>query len=314
MWTIVTTLETTLVATVAGLAVDYFKNLGPRLIYAATTTIPARIGGGSSYVGAYDLKVRNTSRNKAEDITLHLRAGRAALRVEDYSAPTGLQVTSEEDNNGIKVPLSYLKAGDVLRLRVVAEGFYVPESLDVSISSPNKIATKLVVDVEKGGRFLRFTPIAFVGIVVILLIFYAGRTSNLMEGSTFELDQRQVMVSAAADVGLPSLASTLLTTSNLSYYEGGDLAYSFAASSTKPEEIEKYRRFLSLTLGTATRMAPESQANLFYSLGKIDLMLSDENSAIKDFKFGIAKSRPTIESRLKSDPRTREFLIKMGLA
>jgi hypothetical protein len=316
MWTIVTTLESTLVVTAVGLVVDFLRNLGPRLIFSTTTTIPVRIANKSNYVGAYELKVRNDSRKKAEEITLHLRAGSASLRVEDYSAPAGLKLVSETDDEGIKIPLAYLKPADMLRLLVVAEGSYVPKSLDVTISSPNKIAAKSVKDVESGRPFLRFTFGAFFGIVAIFLIFYAGRASYLMESSTaqaFELNRRQIMVSAAADSGPPNLAISFATTDDPTYYEGGDLAYSLAAASSKPGEIEKYRRFLSLTLGTATAMAPESQANLLYSLGKIDILLSDENSASNDFKSSIAKSRSTVEFRLRSDPKTREFLIKKGL-
>ncbi len=142
MWTIWATLESTLVVTAVGLAVDFVRNLGPRIVYSASQTIPVRATGSLESVGAYALRVRNDSRKKAENVTIHLRAGTAALRIEDYAVPKGLQLVSEKDNDGIKIPLPYLKPAETIRLRLVAEGGYVPESLDVSISSPNKIGAK----------------------------------------------------------------------------------------------------------------------------------------------------------------------------
>lgn len=316
MWTIWATLESTLVVTAVGLAVDFVRNLGPRIVYAASQTIPVRATGSLESVGAYALRVRNDSRKKAENITIHLRAGTAALRIEDYAAPKGLQLVSEKDNDGIKIPLPYLKPAETIRLRLVAEGGYVPQSLDVSISSPNKIGAKEVADVEAGKPFFRFTFIALFGTVAVMLIFLAGRASQSWGDSgplAFELTRRQVMVSAAADSGLPNLAVTLTAGGDPSYYDGASLAYSLAACSKTGAEAGKYRKFLSLTLRNGNGMVPESQANLFYALGRIDIQLSDENSAISDLKAAIAKSKSTVEMRLASDPQTRGFLIRKGL-
>ena len=117
-----------------------------------------------------------------------------------------------------------------------------------------------------------------------------------------------VVVAAASDSGLSNFASVLASAPDLTYYEAGDLAYSQAASSLKPEEIDKYRQFISMTLATAPAMASESQANLFYCLGKLDLLRSDEKSAVADFKTSIAKSKFTVEARLKSDRKIQDFL------
>jgi hypothetical protein len=313
MWTIVEALETTLVATGVGLAVDYVRNLGPRLIYSSTQTIPVRGAGSSDSVGGYALRVRNDSRKKAEDITIHLRAGTAALRVEDYAGPPGLQLVPELDKSGIKIPLPYLKPAVMLRLRLVAEGGYVPQSLDVSFSSPNRISTKEVADIEAGRPFFRFTLIALFGTIILAFVFLAGRASQPTNNNGWQLTRRQVMVSAAADSGLPNLAAILVAANDPSYYEGADLAYALAASSKPVTEADKYRKFLSLTLRNGDDMLPESQANLFYALGRIDLLLSDENGAANDLKVAITKSHPTVELRLKSDPQTREFLARKAI-
>jgi hypothetical protein len=313
MGTILEVFGTPLAAAGVGLVVDFLRNLGPRLIYSSTQTIPVRGAGSSDSVGGYALYVRNDSRKKAEEITIHLRAGTAALRVEDYAGPPGLQLAPLADKSGIKIPLPYLKPAVMLRLRLVAEGGYVPQSLDVSFSSPNKISTKEVADVEAGRSFFRFTLIALFGTITLVFVFLAGRASQPSENSGWELTRRQVMVSAAADSGLPNLAAILVAANDPSYYEGADLAYSLAASSKSPTEADKYRKYLSLTLRNGDGMLPESQANLFYTLGRLDLLLSDENSATNDLKAAIAKSRPTVERRLKSDPQTREFLARKGI-
>ena len=136
-----------LIPTAIGLAGDFLKNLGPRITYATTKTIPVHKAGGFESVGAYELRVRNDSRKKAEDITIHLRAGTGALRIEDYTVPQGLQIVAQTDNQGIKIPVPYLKPTDSLRLQLVAEGGYVPKSLDVVIfqqeySKSHRIFTK----------------------------------------------------------------------------------------------------------------------------------------------------------------------------
>jgi len=97
------------------------------------------------------------------------------------------------------------------------------------------------------------------------------------------------------------------------YYDEGDLSYALAAESNKTTEIEKYRRLISLTLGTVKDMAPESQANLFYSMGKLDLLLSDKERAASDFKSAIAKSREIVEAQAKADTKTHKYLIDSGL-
>lgn len=320
MWEIVTTLETTLVGTVVGLAVDFLRNLGPTLIYATDDTIPIRLPDKYEFMAAFQLRVRNISRKKAESVTLHLRAGDSSLRVSDYSIPPGLQLTPEPDGKGIKITFPYLKPKDRLRLLVVAQGSYVPATLSIDVSSPNKIAARRVLDFEARKPFFRFTFIGFFATLsaaaILLIVFSLGKTAGLTEHETppsFVLDRRMVTISAATDSGLPSFATALANAPELTYYEAGDLAYDQAASSVKPEEVDKYRRFISTTLSAAPDMAPPSQANLFYCLGKLDLLRSDEKDAVADFKSAIAKSKSTLEDRLRFDPKTEDFLVKHSL-
>lgn len=316
MWPILTALETALAGTAVGLGVDFIRNLGPSLIFAVKDTIPVHLPDKHDSLAAYEFRLRNDSRKKAENLVLHLRAGSASLQIKDYSLPPGLQLTQEEDNGGIKVPLPYLKPNDRVRLLLVAQGSYVPASMDANVSSPNKINAKRVPDLEVRKPFFRFTFIGFLVVSLVVVTFYVGKLKGLAERDgppPFVLDQKMITVAAAADSGLPNLASALATAPDLTYYEAGDLAFSQAAPFVKPEEIDKYRHFISVTLATAPAMAPESQAHLFYCLGKLDLLSSDETSAVADFKMGIAKSRSTVEARLRSDPKLRDFLLRQNL-
>jgi len=319
MWSVVTALETAVAGPLVGLGVDFVRNRAPSLVYATEDTSPVRLPDKYESMAAYRVRLRNDSWKKVETVTLHLRAGSASLKVDGYSVPAGLQLVQEPDGDGIKIPLPYLKPKDFVRLRVVAHGSYVPDALDINVSSPNKIAIRRVSDFETHKPFFKFTFISFIVVIIILVVFFAfyiGKASGVAESETpppFVLDQRMVAVAAAADSGLPNLASALASVPNLTYYEAGDLAYSQAFTSLNPEEIDKYRRFITITLATAPAMAPESQANLFYCLGKLDLLRSDEKSALADFKAGITKSKSTVEARLRSDPTTRDFLLKQNL-
>lgn len=60
-------------------------------------------------------------------------------------------------------------------------------------------------------------------------------------------------------------------------------------------------------------MEPESQANLLYCLGKIDILLADSASAIGDFRNAIAKSKSIVDMRAKTDPNTQRYLNDNGL-
>ncbi|HME59304.1 MAG TPA: hypothetical protein VKF63_13255, partial [Terracidiphilus sp.] len=109
------------------------------------------------------------------------------------------------------------------------------------------------------------------------------------------------------------IAELYITASDPKYFNLGDLAYSFSVASKNPDEIMKYRKLISLTLGSVPGMLPESQASLYYSLGKLDLLISDEKSALSDFRNAVVKSRTIVETKAKMDTKTHEFLINNGL-
>jgi hypothetical protein len=305
---------------VVSLTLDYIKKIRPRIEYESIDGIPIKVS--EKYYRAYILKISSTSRKKVEDITFHLRAGNI-LKLENISTPAGLDFTKNDKDNAVDLIFPYLKRGDKVEVKAVAEtNYYIPGSLDITFSSPNDFIARKIQNIEVPNSYTYIiSMIAAVGIIASILIISIGHlisppeTSNQAEMKVpkFEPDRRDVVISAASSVGLPQIADKWLTAPDPKYYNEGDIAYSFAVASNKPDEIEKYRKLLSLTLGTAPGMMPESQANLFYSLGKLDLLLSDSDRAIDDFKNAIAKSRSIVEAKARNDVKTHKFLVEHGL-
>jgi len=123
--------------------VEFVKRIRPRIEYSTVEGIPVE-SEDNKHLRAYDLKISNESRRKVEDITFHLRAGNI-LKIKGIEKPIGLVYNSVDKEGGIDLTFPYLKQGDSVRIRAVAESKYVnPSSLDISVSSPNDIiATRI---------------------------------------------------------------------------------------------------------------------------------------------------------------------------
>jgi hypothetical protein len=104
-----------------------------------------------------------------------------------------------------------------------------------------------------------------------------------------------------------------LLVDDIHYYNQGDLAYALAAATSDHSEIEKYRRLLAVILEGNERMASESRANLFYSMGKIDLLLNDKNRAKQDLQKALDGDKSLILGKSKQDELVRDFLVSTGL-
>jgi tetratricopeptide (TPR) repeat protein len=123
-------------------------------------------------------------------------------------------------------------------------------------------------------------------------------------------EQKNILTFAASVSGLPKLAEIYATASaDLTYYSQGDLAYALAAATSDRAEIEKYRRLLSVTLESPASMVTMSRANLYYSMGKIDLLLGDKDKAVRDFREAINQNKSMIAEKSKQDPIVHEFLV-----
>jgi hypothetical protein len=302
---------------------EFVKKITPKIEYSVSSGIPVKVG--DMHYGAHELKVQNPSRKKAENVTLHLRSSNNSLKIEVLSKPDGFEyrLTDKEKDGEIELSFPYLKGGERFSVRAQAESkYFFSDSLGVSVSSPNDIEATRISESQVKDTPIFGAPFAFFGgaFVAIAIVFVhtiwvdlnrSNQTATTFQ--VFQLDTRDIIISAASNVGLPHIAELYFAAPEPKYYDEGGLAYSLAVASNKPEEIEKYRRLLSLTLETGPSIASESQANLYYSLGRLDLLISDETSALSDFKSAIEKNKSTVESQAKADTKTRKYLIDHGL-
>lgn len=305
------------IAEVIRQVVEYIKRITPTIEYNLSSGIPV-IVGEKTYC-AYMLTVSNPSKRKVEDVTIHVRSRNDNLTLEVISKPDGFEYGSKDNDHGIDLSFPYLKSGEVVVARAQAENkYYFSESLSVSVSSPNDIKDKRITsDNAANPSILRTLGVFFSGSVIAVFVVFIVAMIKANQPQTqppvYEMDRRDVVISAASVVGLPHMAELYLTAFDPKYFNEGDIAYSLAVATGKPDEIEKYRKLLSLTLGTEKAMAPESQANLYYSLGKLDLLISDQNSALKDFKEAIVLSKSIVEDQAKADTKTHAYLVARGL-
>lgn len=254
-------------------------------------------------MGAYLVSLSNASKRVVQDVTCHIQAPPAKLRNGGVSASQGLQYTAADSDNGIQLSIPYLKQGDELQVTVIAEAVgYVPKTPDIAIRSPLDVSVTETRQVTRPQSFQR----GFLLAAMLAAVVSGGVAAILSVGGDVP-SQRDVLTFAASTAGLPRLAELYTTSADVYYYNQGDLAYAWAAASTDPAEIEKYRRLLSVTLDTAPAMVSSSRAALYYSRGKIDLLLADKDGAIRDFRDAIARSKSTISRRILVDSWIGEF-------
>lgn len=322
---ILTAISASLVTILVNQLIEYRKRVTPRVEYLASRAIPIKIEG--KYYGAYHVTVSNPSTRKVSEVTVHLRAADAKLSVLKLSLSPGLnpEVSSDQVNSGtVQLTLPYLKRDEAAKITVLAESVsYVPETLEIKISSPNEVE---ISSGEFQKRRFSWTPmlLGVIGAFLIALAYKAGAylqayidrdsiASSSTQQVSFRPDVRDIIISAASTAGLPKFAELYSIVQTPRYYEEADLAYSFAAASGKKEEIVKYRALLQFSLQNEPSMAPESQANVLYCMGKVEILVHNYDDAVVDFKNAIAKSKSTVEDRSRLDLQTRKFLIDKAL-
>ncbi len=300
--------------------IDYIKRITPRVEYSSLAGLPVDVD--DKHFCSYRVKITNPSKKKVENVTFHIRASKNKIKMEVISKPDGLEYNQIDKDDGIDLTFPYLKHGDVVVLKAQVEGrYYYSDSLGISVSSPNDLEAKAIPyeKVQKPSMFrISFVFVSGIFIGSILIVAWIWKINNQASQNearptVYEMDRRDIVISTASVVGLPHIAELYFTAPEPSFFNEGEIAYSFAVESKNIDEIMKYRKLISITLGSEPNMLPESQASLFYSLGKLDLLASDEKSALSDFRNAIAKSRAIVDAKAKMDTKTHEFLVDKGL-
>jgi hypothetical protein len=307
MTVIVTALVTLIVTVAAGVFLDYIRHSRLKITYSVKDSVPIELDG--KWVGAYLVFVSNACRRVVKDVTCHIAARPAKLRNGGISASQGLQYSTADSQEGIQLSVPYLRPDDNLLVTVIAEHLaYIPRTPDVAIRSPQEVnIIEIQQDVRPRTFQQAFIIAAFLGAIV------AGATVALSPIGDIDTKPKDVFTFAATAAGLPRLAELYASAADVTYYNQGDLAYALAAASSDSSEIEKYRRMLSVALETAPYMQRASRANLYYSRGKIDLLLSDKDGAIQDFREAVARSRSTVDAKARIDSKVREFLVSVDI-
>lgn len=309
MTIVITALATFLVTVLAGVVLDYIRHARPKISYSVKDAVPIELDG--KCIGAYQVSLSNDSKRVVKDVSCHVKAGHARLRDGGISAPQGLQYSATEVDSGMEISIRYLRPGDELQATVIGEGSgFLQRTPDVAIRSPQDI--NVVTAESRRGILPSFQRGFFTAAVVAA--FVAGGIGAIISPGIAFIEPKDVFTFSASVAGLPRLAGLYSTSSDLNYYNQGDLAYVLASQSNDPAEIEKYRRMIAVALEIAApKMMKQSRASLYYSLGKIDLLLSDKNDAIRDFRQAVDDSKATVDARIKVDSMVREFLTANAL-
>lgn len=306
-----TALLTLVVTVLAGVALDYIRHGRPKVTYSVKDAVPIDLGDGRC-LGAYLVSLSNPSKRVVKDVTCHIKAPGSKLRNGGVTTSQGLQYSAtDSDDRSVEISIPYLKRGDEFQITAIAEGLFVPKTPDVAIRSPQDVD----VVATSQGMSPRRTFLSSFWLPAIVGAIVASTTVALRSDAILDMrNPKDVLTFAASMAGLPRLADLYATSADVNYYDQGDLAYAWAAASSDPAEIGKYRELIYVTLATAPPgMMSQSRANLYYSLGKIDLLLADKNSAVQDFRQAIDHSKSTVKAKTKVDSEVREFLIANGL-
>jgi len=306
---IFTALATLVVTILAGLALEYVRNARPRVIYSVKDAVP--IGLEDKSVGAYVFSLKNTSKRTVKDVECHLEGSRLTkLRDGGIATPQGMKYTVEERENNLVISIPFLNSSDTLTATIIAEGKWVPPRLSAAVRSASDlkiVKTESIENDRRRGLLSQISSMSFLAAIASVAAV------SLTAYGSFEDTPVDVLTFAAATADLPHLAEIYATSESLHYSSQGDLVCALATSAAQPAEIEKYRKFLSIVLQSASGMLGRSQANLYYCRGKLDLLVKDNPGAKQDFQQAIDHSGSLVNTRIAFDPTIRDFLNGNGL-
>lgn len=302
-----TAAATLVVTVIAGIILDYIKNARPRLIYSVHKALPIDIG--NKKIGAYLITVTNSSKKTIKDVSIYVQAQPASIRNGGISSPQGLkyEFSSKEDELELKIP--FLNERDEISLTAIAESrFFVPNTPEVAIRSPQQFKLENREDIQHVKPFTTIVVPALLATIAVVIAL-TSFSSNFIR-----VDSKDVLVYSATINNLPELAKTIAYASDIHYLNQGDIAYIHASESSDPKEIIKYKNFLLTVVDYGGEcMWGGSKANIYYNLGKISLLLSENDEAKVNFSQAIKFDKNFVERLLKYDGTTSSFIYHENL-
>ena len=285
--TIIVTLIITLVgAVLAGLAVEFFKKIKPKLKYSVKESIPIKLD--EKQIGANVIEISNPSSKSVKDIVLKIRASGVDVINSGIKTTKGLDYEIDESEGSLQVKLPFLKSKDYLSITTILEGKYsIPSKPDVTIRSPDNF--KLIEETEDSDRKKDFIigfaiPPAIVAAIVVGFTLTVGVNPFSIKVRT---EQGANLALSAALVGLPSLAEQYVSNDKIHYYNQGPYVYSLAKGSNDIEKVKLYGDFLVKTIEVTGHMASRSKSALHFFIAKIRILQGEKKEA--DSWFAMSK-------------------------
>jgi len=274
----VTTLTTLVVTVLAGIAVEYFKKIKPKLVYSIKESIPITLQDVK--IGANVIEVHNPSSKTVKDITLRIKSSGVDIKNSGVNSTTGLDYDIVELEDSIEVKIPFLKFKDYVSITTIMEDrYHIPNKPEVTIRSPDQFKSILESkqDTSKIKHFDFIVVPATISAIVVAITLTKGSYS-LSTLISARKEQATQLTLAATKVNLPYLVSRYSTGDDFKYYTQGPYIYTLALNSSTKEETQKYYDFLEIVVAqTTVEINPPSKASLEFFLGRISLMLGKEN-------------------------------------
>lgn len=114
-----TAIITIIISFASGLLLDYFTNLGPRILCNVRSVIPK--GMNIKENSAYIITVKNPSKKTIHELTINIQSSQRNLKSTDFKITNGLKFDSSINDNILEVYIPFLSKGDDFSVTVCAE-------------------------------------------------------------------------------------------------------------------------------------------------------------------------------------------------
>ena len=114
-----TAIITIMISFASGLLLNYFTNLGPRILCNVRNGKPKKIGDKENF--AYIVTVKNPSKKTIHELTVHIQNSQANLKSTDFKITKGLKFDSNIEDNVLEVYIPFLSKGDEFSVKVYLE-------------------------------------------------------------------------------------------------------------------------------------------------------------------------------------------------
>jgi len=114
-----TAIITIMISFISGLLLNYFTNLGPRILCNVRNGKPKKIGDKENF--AYIVTVKNPSKKTIHELTVHIQNSQANLKSTDFKITKGLKFDSNIEDNVLEVYIPFLSKGDEFSVKVYLE-------------------------------------------------------------------------------------------------------------------------------------------------------------------------------------------------